>query len=427
MNHFNFKNGHLYCEDIPIKDIAEKIGTPTFIYSSATINHHMGLFEEAFQDYPHLFCYSMKANSNLSILAVMAKKGWGVDIVSGGELFRALKADIDPKKIVYAGVGKTAKEIEEAIDAGIFLINVESWEELETINKIGKQEGKKVSVVLRINPEIEPGTHPHIATGKKGTKFGLSFKQAKDIFSKQEELKNIKIEGLHMHIGSQIISIKPYEEALKKMVNFIEELKQENISVQWLNIGGGMGIVYKEENPPTPSQLAETILPIVEKTGCKLIIEPGRFIVGNAGILVSKVLRIKKREDKNFIIVDAGMDNLIRVALYEAHHKILPEEQKEGVITADVVGPVCENSDFFAKNRQLPPFKEGDYLVIASAGAYSFSMSSNYNSRPRAAEVLIDNSRGYLIKRRESYLDLIQGESISPRLVLPSSLESVDF
>lgn len=417
MNHFNFQQGHLYCEDISIKEIAEKIGTPTFVYSSATINHHMALFEEAFQDYPHLFCYSMKANPNLSILAIIAKRGWGVDIVSGGELFRALKAGIDPKKIVYAGVGKTEKEIKEAIEAGIFLINVESEEELQTINKIGREKEKEVSVALRINPEIEPETHRHIATGKKGTKFGLSFKQAKEIFSKSQELKNIKIEGLHMHIGSQITSIRPYEEALNKMADFIEELKQKNISVQWLNIGGGMGIIYKEETPPTPSEFAKRILPILRKTECKLIIEPGRFIVGNAGILVSKVLRVKKREDKNFIIVDAGMDNLIRVALYDAHHEILPEEQKEGIINADVVGPVCESGDFFAKNRPLPPFKEGDYLAIASAGAYSFSMSSNYNSRPKAAEVLVDNSRCYLIRRRESYLDLIQGESISPRLV----------
>ncbi len=417
MNYFNFQNGHLYCEDIPVKDIAEKIGTPTFIYSSATINHHLGLFEEAFQDYPHLLCYSMKANPNLSILAIIAKRGWGVDIVSGGELFRALKAGINPKKIVFAGVGKTEEEIEEAIDAGIFLINVESEEELKTINKIGKKRDKEVSIALRINPEIEPGTHHHIATGKKGTKFGLSFEQAKDTFSKLEGLKNIKMEGLHMHIGSQITSIKPYEEALNKMANFIEELKQKNIFLQWLNIGGGMGIIYKEETPPSPSEFAKRILPIVRKTECKLIIEPGRFIVGNSGILISKVLRVKKREDKNFIIVDAGMDNLIRVALYDAHHEILPEEQKEGKMNADVVGPVCESGDFFAKNRQLPPFKEGDYLAIASAGAYSFSMSSNYNSRPRAAEVLVDNRRCYLVRRRESYLDLIQGESISLRLV----------
>ncbi len=417
MNHFNFQNGHLYCEDVSIKEIAEKIGTPTFVYSSATINHHMALFEEAFQDYPHLFCYSMKANPNLSVLAIMVKRGWGVDIVSGGELFRALKAGIDPKKIVYAGVGKTEKEIGEAIDAGIFLINVESEEELQTINKIGRKKEKEVSVALRINPEIEPETHQHIATGKKGTKFGLSFEQARNIFSKSQEMGNIKIKGLHMHIGSQIISIKPYEEALNKMADFIEELKRNNISIQWLNIGGGMGIIYKEETPPAPSEFAQRILPIARKTECKLIIEPGRFIVGNAGILVSKVLRVKKREDKNFIIVDAGMDNLIRVALYDAHHEILPEEQKEGTINADVVGPVCESGDFFAKNRLIPPFKEGDYLAIASAGAYSFSMSSNYNSRPRAAEVLVDNSRCYLIRRRESYLDLIQGESISSRLL----------
>ena len=418
MNHFNFKDGHLHCEDIPVKDIAEKIGTPIYIYSSATINRHLELFEKAFEDYPHLFCYSTKANSNLTILAIIAKRGWGADIVSGGELFRALKAEIDPKKIVYAGVGKTTIELEEAIDAGIFLINVESREELKAIEKIARQKKKEVSVALRINPEIEPETHHHIATGKKGTKFGLSFIQAKEIFLKQNDFQNIKIEGIHMHIGSQITSLKPYEEAVQKMVDFIEELKKENISVQWLNIGGGMGIIYKEETPPTPEQFAKAILPLVEKTECKLIIEPGRFIVGNAGILVTKVLYVKKREDKNFIIVDAGMNNFIRTALYEAYHDILPEEQKEGEIVADVVGPVCETGDFFAKNRQLPPFKQGDYLIIMSAGAYGSSMSSNYNSHPRAAEILIDNSKCYLIRRRESYLDLIQGESIPPRLVL---------
>jgi len=418
MHHFNFKNGHLYCEDVSVKEITEKIGTPLYIYSSATINRHIELFEEAFRDYPHLFCYSMKANSNLSILAIMAKRGWGVDIVSGGELFRALKAGINPQKIVYAGVGKTPKELKEVIDAGILLINVESIEELEAIEKQGKQKKKEVSVALRINPEVEPATHHHIATGRKGTKFGLSFAQAKETLFNLKNSKNIKIEGLHMHIGSQIISLKPYEEAVRKMVGFVEELKKENISIEWLNIGGGMGIIYKEETPPTPNQLAKTILPLIEKTGCKLIIEPGRFIVGNAGILVTKVLYVKKREDKNFIIVDAGMDNLIRVVLYEAYHEILPEEQKEGTIVADVVGPVCESTDFFAKDRELPLFKQGDYLIIMSTGAYGFSMSSNYNSRPRPAEILIDNSRCYLIRRRESYLDLMQGESIPPRLVL---------
>ncbi len=427
MNHFNFKNGHLYCENIPVKDIAEKIGTPTYVYSSATINNNLELFDEAFKDYPHLFCYSMKANSNLSILAITAKKGWGIDIVSGGELFRALKAGVDPKKIVYAGVGKTSKELKEAIDADILLINIESEAELEAIDKIGKQSEKEVSVALRINPEIELETHHNIATGKKGTKFGLSFIRAKEIFLKRANYKNIQIEGLHMHIGSQIISLKPYEEAVRKMVEFIEELKKEGVPIQWLNIGGGMGITYKEEIPPTPSQLADAILPLIEKTGCKLIIEPGRFIVGNAGILITKVLYTKISEDRNFIIVDAGMNSLVRVALYGAYHEILSEEQKDGTIVADVVGPICENTDFFAKNRELPPFKQGDYLIIMSTGAFSFSMSSNYNSHTRPAEVLIDNSRGYLIKRRESYLDLIQGESISPRLVLPSSLESVDF
>ncbi len=418
MNHFDFKNGHLHCEDISVKEIAEKIGTPVYIYSSATINNNLELFNEAFKDYPHLFCYSMKDNSNLSILAIMAKKGWGIDIVSGGELFRALKAGTDPQKIVYAGVGKTTKELEEAIDAGIFLINVESEQELEAIDKIGKQKKKEVSIALRINPGIDPHTHSHIATGKKGTKFGLSFAQAKEIFLKQPNYKNIKIEGLHMHIGSQIISLKPYEEAVRKMVDFIDELKKANFSIQWLNIGGGIGITYKDEIPPTPNQLAKTILPLIEKTGCKLIIEPGRFIVGNAGILVTKVLYTKISEDKNFIIVDAGMNSLVRVALYGSYHEILPEEQKEGTIVADVVGPICENTDFFAKSRELPPFKQGDYLVIMSTGAFSFSMSSNYNSHTRPAEILIDNSKCYLIRRRESYLDLVQGESIPPRLVL---------
>ena len=418
MHHFNFKEKHLHCEDVPIKGIAEKIGTPVYIYSSATINRHLELFEKAFQYYPHLFCYSVKANSNLSILAIMAKRGWGVDIVSGGELFRALKAGIDPKKIVYAGVGKTSKELKEAIDAGILLINVESREELESIAQIGKEKKKEVHIALRINPEIEPGTHHHIATGKKGTKFGLSFDQAKEILLKRGDCNNIKINGLHMHIGSQITSLKPYEEAVQKMVDFIEELKKDDISIQWLNIGGGMGIIYKEETPPIPEQFAQAILPLVEKTGCKLIIEPGRFIVGNSGVLVTKVLYTKSREDKNFIIVDAGMNSLIRVALYEAHHEILPEEQREGTIVADVVGPICESGDFFAKNRELPPFKQDDYLIIMTAGAYSFSMASNYNSHTRPAEVLVDNAKCYLIRRRESYLDLIQGESVPPRLVL---------
>lgn len=418
MHYFDFKNSHFHCEDVPIKALAENIGTPLYVYSSATINRHIDLFDKAFKDYPHLFCYSMKANSNLSILAMMTKRGWGVDVVSGGELFRALKAGVEPKKIVYAGVGKTHKELSEAIDAGILFINVESKNELETIDEIGKQKKKEISIALRINPEVEPKTHKHIATGKKGTKFGISFSQAKEILINSSKFKNIKIKGLDMHIGSQITSIKPYEEAVKKMVKFIKELKKENISIEYLNIGGGLGIIYKEETPPTPQDLANAILPLVKETGCKLILEPGRFIVGNTGILVTKVLYIKKREDKNFIIVDAGMNNLIRVALYEAHHEIISEEKKKDTIMADVVGPICESTDFFAKNRELPLVKQGDYLIIMSTGAYSFSMASNYNSQLRPAEILVDKEKSYLIRRRESYLDLIQGESIPPRLML---------
>jgi len=418
MHHFQYEKGHLCCEKIKIKDIADKIDTPFYLYSAQAIRHHIRLFEEAFSSYPHLFCYSVKANSNLSILSLIKECGWGVDVVSGGELFRALKAGIEPPKIVYAGVGKTEQEIESAINTRILLLNVESKGELEAIDKISKRLNRKASVALRVNPEVESPTHAYITTGKKGAKFGLSLEQILKIYGQKEEFKNIEFKGIHLHIGSQITSLAPFETAIKKVVVLIEKLKQNNLSVEWLNIGGGLGIIYRQEEVPYPSELAAKVIPKIKGTGCKIIIEPGRFIVGNTGILVTKVIYVKKREDKNFIIVDAGMNDFIRPALYNAYHEILPEEEKKNSnLQADVVGPICESGDFFAQDRKLPPIKEGEYLAIMGAGAYGFSMSSNYNSRPRVAEVLVDEERPYLIRRRESYLNLVEGESVPPRLL----------
>ena len=418
MHHFQYEKGHLYCEKVKIRDVADKIGTPFYLYSARAIRHHIKLFEEAFASYPHLFCYSMKANSNLSILSLIKECEWGVDVVSGGELFRALKAGIEPSRIVYAGVGKTRPEIEMALKARILLLNVESREELEAIDRISQGLKRKTSVALRVNPDVEAKTHAYITTGKKEAKFGLSMEQTLKIYEQREKFKNVEIKGIHVHIGSQITSLEPYSKAITKVVGLIEKLNQNNIPVEWLNIGGGLGIIYHGEKVPYPQELAAKIIPEVKETGCKIIVEPGRFIVGNAGILVTRVTYVKRREDKNFVIVDAGMNDFVRPSLYGAYHEIVSEVEKEGSeIQADVVGPICESGDFFAQDRKLPEVEEGEYLVIMGAGAYGFSMSSNYNSRPRVAEVLVDGEKSYLIRRRESHLNLIEGESIPPRLL----------
>jgi diaminopimelate decarboxylase len=410
MHDFKFKNNKLYCENVKIEDLAKRFGTPLYIYSYHTLISHFTKLRDAFKSINPLICYSVKANSNLTILKALVGKGAGLDIVSGGELFRAQKAGCSPKKIVYASVGKTAHEIEEAIKAGILFFNVESYPELKNIQQIAKRLNKAVNVSLRINPDVEPKTHKYITTGKLTNKFGIDFKSAKQIILLAQAFSHLKVSGLHIHIGSQITKSEPYVAALKKVIAFIEELKEEGISLKYLNIGGGLGIIYDKETPQTAQKFSAKVLPLLKRTGLRIIMEPGRFIVGNSGILVAKVLYIKNTPKKKFIIVDTGMNDLIRPALYEAYHAILPLNKIKGEEIADMVGPICESGDFIAKGRSLPKVKEGEYLAVMGAGAYGFSMSSNYNSRRRAEEVMVSKDKVFVIRKRESYEDLIRNE-----------------
>jgi len=411
MHEFKYKKNQLYCEGVNIAEAAKKVGTPFYIYSRKTLLDHYRKIKEAFKEFEPLICFSMKCNSNLSLLKILVKEGAGLDIVSGGELFKGLKTNIDEKKIVYASVGKTAKEIKEAVAAGILFFNVESLPELVLINKIAGQLAKKVKVAIRLNPDITPGTHAYITTSKKENKFGLDFKSAAAIFKAKGKFANVSIEGVHVHIGSQITKAEPYKKALSKVLGFMEKMRKNGVEINYLNIGGGLGIVYSKEKPQTALSFARSISPLLRKAKAKIILEPGRFIAGNSGVLVTKVVYVKKTQ-KIFVIVDAGMNDLLRPSLYEAYHSILPQKKVSAKFNkkVDIVGPICESGDFLAKNRRFAKVKEGDLLVVLGAGAYGFSMSSNYNSRPRAAEVLVEGEKFHLIRKRETYADLISEE-----------------
>ncbi len=418
MNFFQYQDNELYAEQVPIKEIADKVGTPVYIYSYNTLLRHFRAVDEAFAPLDHLVCFAVKANSNLAILSSLAQAGAGMDIVSGGELYRALCAGVAPDKIVYAGVGKTALEMEYALKSGVLLFNVESQAELQALNQLAGSLGLKARVALRVNPDVDPQTHPYISTGLKKNKFGISINQAIEEYKVAAELKNIQVAGVHKHIGSQITETGPFVDGLKKIVELIKQLRAIGIDIEYLNLGGGLGITYNGETPPSPENFARAIMPLInELGGCKVILEPGRVVAGNAGILVARVIYKKTTPAKGFVIVDAGMNDLIRPSLYNAYHKIVPVHKAERPeVEVDVVGPICESGDFLAQQRVLPEFREGELLAILSAGSYGFSMSSNYNSRPRAAEVLVRDDKYYVIRRRESYETLIQGESIPPFL-----------
>jgi len=415
MHEFRFIRKILYCEKVKVEDIVRRFGSPLYIYSYQTLIDHFLKLRKAFAEINPLICYSVKANSNLAILRSLVNLGAGLDIVSGGELFRALTVGCPPEKIVYASVGKTDQEITEAIKNKILFFNVESLSELENINRICKKLSLSANVAVRINPDVEAKTHKFITTGKITNKFGIDFKEAERIFSRQSHLPYLKIKGLHIHIGSQITQSEPFVAAIKKVVDFARRLKKNGFNLEYLNIGGGLGIVYDKEIPQTAAAFADKVLPLLKSSYLKIIMEPGRFIVGNAGILVTKVLYVKYTPRKKFIIVDAGMNDLIRPALYGAYHNIVPlrwlvhHRRKE---KADVVGPICESGDFLAKVRVLPKVKEGEYLAVMSAGAYGFSMSSNYNSRLRAAEVMVMRDKVFTIRERETFQDLIAKEKI---------------
>lgn len=413
MNDFIFKENELYCEDVPIKHIASEVGTPFYLYSIATLKRHFNAFNESSKVFNSIVCYSVKANSNIAILNFLFKMGWGADIVSGGELFRAIQAGVDTQKVVYSGVGKTEGEIEFALKSDILMFNVESLPELFLIDKIAGNLNKKARISFRINPNVDPKTHPYISTGLKKNKFGISIKHAFSAYEKSKELKNIDVVGLDCHIGSQLTEISPFNDAVAIIRDLLLKLTASGFDIKYLDLGGGLGIAYENEMPLHPSTYINSIKNILGDYKGTVIFEPGRVIVGNIGIFVTKVIYNKDTGSKNFVIVDGGMNDLIRPALYEAYHEIIPVIKRSGPrIRADVVGPICESADFLGKDRLLSQVQEGDLLAVYSAGAYGFSMASNYNSRPRVAEVLVDKDKYCVIRQRETYDDLIAREFI---------------
>ncbi len=413
MHFFEYKDHQLQCEGISVQRIAEEVGTPFYLYSYHTLVRHFTVFDGAFKGIPHLVCYSAKANSNLALLRLFINLGGGVDVVSGGELYRALRGGAAAQKIVFSGVGKREDEIEDALRAGILMFNVESSQELHVINEVAGRIGKKAAIAIRVNPDIDAKTHPYISTGLKQNKFGIDILRAPVAYRLASQLPNLKIVGIDCHIGSQLVEVEPIIEALRRLKQLVENLRKEGMEIRYLDLGGGLGITYEDEEPPHPIEYASTILEEIRGFGCTLILEPGRVIVGNAGILVSKVLYTKENEEKRFVIVDAGMNDLVRPSYYGSYHQILPvkEENREEVV-ADVVGPICESSDFLAKGRKLPSLRSGELIAVMSAGAYGFSMSTNYNSRPRIAEVLVRDDQTFVIRQRENYEDLVRGEKI---------------
>lgn len=425
MHEFREVGRELYCEQVPLRRIAAAVGTPCYIYSAGTLLRHYQAFAAAFAAVPHLIAFALKANANVAILRLFAREGGGADIVSGGELHRALQVGVPPRRIVFAGVGKTAVEIRAALRAGILMFNVESVQELRVINAVAGRLRRRARVALRVNPETEAGTHPYIATGHKQHKFGIALGEALATYRLASRLPAIEIAGIHTHIGSQLTEVRPFVESLTKVVALIERLRAHSIPLTHLDVGGGLGITYDREEPPSPAELAAAIVPLIKGTGCTVILEPGRSLVGNAGILVTRVLYTKEGDGRHFVIVDAGMNDLIRPSLYQAYHEIRPVARHAGRrrLTVDVVGPVCESGDFLGKDRMLEASRPGDLLAVMSAGAYGSSMSSNYNCRPRPAEVLVRGRTFTVIRDRETYRDLSRGERI-PRFLWSSSSEN---
>ena len=415
MDFFQYKNEQLYVEDLPVKQLAEEFGTPLYIYSRATLERHWHAFDSALGEHPHLICYAVKANSNIGILNVMAKLGSGFDIVSQGELERVLAAGGEASKVVFSGVAKSRSEIMRALEVGIRCFNVESIAELYHINQIAGEMGKVAPISLRVNPDVDAHTHPYISTGLKENKFGVSVDEAREVYKLAATLPHVKITGMDCHIGSQLTELQPFLDATDRLIRLMEQLKEDGITLKHLDLGGGLGVTYTDETPPHPSDYAAALLNKLKNyKDLEIILEPGRAIAANAGILVAKVQYLKSNESRNFAITDTGMNDMIRPALYEAYMNIIEIDrtlEREKAIY-DVVGPVCETSDFLGKQRELA-IAEGDYIAQRSAGAYGASMSSNYNSRPRTAEVLVDGDKAHLIRRRESLSELWALESIA--------------
>ncbi|WP_289281744.1 MULTISPECIES: diaminopimelate decarboxylase [unclassified Methylophaga] len=411
MSYFDYQAGTLHAENVSVDKIAEQYGTPVYIYSRSALENHWQAFDDAFSAYPHLVCYAVKANSNLAVLNVLAKRGSGFDIVSMGELARVMAAGGDPAKTVFSGVGKTEQEIEYALQHGIRCFNVESIPELDRINTVAGRLGKKAPVSIRVNPDVDAQTHPYISTGLKENKFGIAIEDAREVYRSTQNMPNLDVVAVDCHIGSQLTSVAPFVDALERVLTLIDELAEDGIHIEHLDIGGGLGIHYRDETPPTPAEYAQALAPLLKDRDLEILLEPGRAIAGNAGILLTKVEFIKPTEAKCFAIVDAAMNDLLRPALYQSWQQIQTVKQHPSTkaLNYDIVGPICETGDFLGKDRELA-LEQGDLLAIRSAGAYGFAMSSNYNSRPRAAEVMVEDDKIHLVRERETINDLFAGE-----------------
>lgn len=417
MNHFEYKNQQLFAEEVAIADIIKAHGTPAYIYSRATLERHWHAFDNAFGEHPHLICFAVKSNSNIALLNVMAKLGSGFDIVSQGELERVLAAGGDASKVVFSGVAKSHSEIARALEVGVRCFNVESIPELHRINEVAGEMGKVAPISLRVNPDVDAKTHPYISTGLKENKFGVSVQQAREVYRLAKSLPNVKITGMDCHIGSQLTELQPFLDATDRLIVLMEQLKEDGIELHHLDLGGGLGVPYHGEQPPHPAEYAKALLEKLKAyPNLEIILEPGRAISANAGILVTKVEYLKSNEDRNFAIVDTGMNDMIRPALYEAYMEITEVDQSLNRQTDiyDVVGPICETSDFLGKARTLS-VAEGDYIAMRSAGAYGAAMSSTYNSRPQAVEILVDGAKAHLIKARADFADLWRLERLLPQ------------
>ena len=413
MHHFDYRDNEMFCEDVPLRTIAESVGTPFYVYSHATLTRHYNKFNDAFEGIERLICFSAKANASLSILTLLKNMGSGLDIVSGGELYRGLAAGIPADKIVYSGVGKRVDEIDYALKEGILMFNVESLEEMALINERAGQLKTKAPIAIRVNPDVDPQTHPYISTGLKKNKFGIDTQSALEGYKAAQQMPHVDIIGIDCHIGSQITQVQPFKDAMQNLKDLMNTLKTLGIQIRYLDMGGGLGITYENEKPPAPSEYARAMVDSLKDESLKLILEPGRVIVGNAGLLVTRVLYHKTGSAKNFLIVDAGMNDLLRPTLYQAFHAIQPVSLTgDGEITADVVGPICESSDFLAQNRRIRQAQSGQLLAVMSAGAYGFTMASNYCSRLRVAEVMVKGDRFEVIRKRQEYADLMAGESV---------------
>jgi len=415
MAHFAYRHSDLCCEQVSLRSLVADVGTPAYVYSKAALLESYRGYDDAFAEVPHVVCYSVKANGNLGVLGTLARAGAGADIVSGGELFRALRAGFPPGRIIFSGVGKTRDELREALKAEVLMFNVESLSELRALDDVARETGVRAPVALRVNPDVDPETHPYIATGLKTSKFGIPFAQAHEVYAEAASLKGVEVVGADIHIGSQLTKAAPLADAVARIAALVKTLRERSIEIRMVDVGGGLGIRYRDEAPPTHREYARVLLPALRELAVTVLLEPGRSIVGNAGILLTRVLYRKETGEKTFVVVDAAMNDLIRPALYDAYHELQPvaearlDAPRE---TVDVVGPICESGDFLAKDRALARTEEGDLLAIMSAGAYASAMASNYNTRPRAVEVLVDGNRYTIVRRRETYEDLVAGETV---------------